>query len=92
MDIAWISGEVTRELVRRRVEALESWGRDNPETRRAHFTRFGVSLQPVEADQEEHLLYRDGFRHGIPADDWTPAGAWIAHQEERIEEWRRGEG
>ena len=91
MDLSWLSGEVTRELVRRRVEALEAWGRDNPETRRAHFTRFGVSLQPVEADQEGYLPYRDGFRHGIPAVDWTPAETWIAHQEEQIEEWRQGQ-
>jgi hypothetical protein len=53
----------------------------------AHYTNFGISLQPREADATGFLWYREGFQQ-LPETQWTAAEAFIAQQEARIEAWR----
>jgi hypothetical protein len=93
VDLSWLPGEVRDELVRRRVDAVDAWAEANPETprHRAHFTRFGVSLQPSIADAEGYLQYREDFRD-LPPEEWTGVEAWIAREEDRIQAWRQGRG
>lgn len=56
--------------------------------RHAHYTRFGVRLQPPEADGTGYLAYREGFR-ALPESEWTDAEHWIAREEARIEAWQQ---
>lgn len=50
----------------------------------AHYTNFGASCQPREADTEGYLHYRADYQAKIPPEDWTPAELWIDEQETRI--------
>jgi len=61
----------------------------------AHFTNFGVSIQPSAADADGFIRYRDGYEN-LPVDSWTAGETWMNAQCARIDEWRctdrRGEG
>ena len=54
----------------------------------AHYTNFGVSMQPSAADQEGFLHFRPGYRERLAEAEWTDAEKWIAEQCDRIEEFQ----
>lgn len=58
------------------------------ELKSAHYTNFGVSMQPCVADREGYIGYREDF-YCLPESQWTDGECWIAEQEERIDAWRR---
>lgn len=57
------------------------------ETKYTHYTNFGASQQPEEADQDGFLEYRTGFE-GMDEDDQTPAERWIVAMDAQIACWR----
>lgn len=48
-----------------------------------HFTTFGVSAQPSEADADGYLAYREDFER-LPEDEWTRAERWIHDAETSV--------
>lgn len=54
-----------------------------------HYSNFGISMQPKEADQEGFLFYRPGYEL-IPDEKRTPAEKLIVRAEARISEFRAG--
>jgi hypothetical protein len=72
----------------RRQRTLAQEGHMKAKTKTAHFTRFGVQIQPREADGSGYLHYREGYE-GLPRQKWTAAEEWIAAQESRIAAWRK---
>lgn len=56
-------------------------------TKTSHYTNYGVSMQPREADVDGYLHFREGFE-SLPEEQWTEAEAWIADQLERIRAWQ----
>ncbi|MBL8471365.1 MAG: hypothetical protein JNM98_06155 [Rhodocyclaceae bacterium] len=49
----------------------------------AHFTNFGCSIAPHEADSEGFLRFRDGFQV-LPASVWTRAELWVDQAEAAV--------
>lgn len=52
-----------------------------------HYSNFGVTMQPREADGSGYVDYREGY-NALPRNQWTPGEAWIASHEDRINDWR----
>ncbi len=58
------------------------------ETKSAHYSVFGVSVQPSVADASGYLEFRDGFER-LPEAEWTTAERWIAEREAELSAWRQ---
>ena len=52
-----------------------------------HYTAFGSTMAPREADTEGFIAWRAGFET-LPLATWTRAERWIDVQERRIEQTR----
>ncbi|KKW13225.1 MAG: hypothetical protein UY48_C0003G0047 [Candidatus Gottesmanbacteria bacterium GW2011_GWB1_49_7] len=49
-----------------------------------HYTNFGVSMRPWEADNDGFLMTREDFE-SLPKSSWTASEAWVFDQNERID-------
>ena len=52
-----------------------------------HYTMFGVSSQPKEADVDGFLAYREEFE-SLPEEEWTDAEVWIYEAEKAVKRRR----
>lgn len=60
-------------------------------TKRTHYSNFGVTGQPPYADPEGYLEYREDFED-LPREQWTEAERYIDYHCRRIEAWREEHG
>ena len=56
----------------------------------SHYTNFGASIAPREADNEGFLSYREGFE-ALHESEWTEAESWVFYAVEAINGWRNGQ-
>lgn len=82
-----VTGLTRCEAEKLRLELIEAIDEIAPTIESTHFTNFGVTLQPREADANGFLDYRQEFE-SLNKSDWTDAEKYIASQRKRIREWR----